>query len=151
MGQLFSVLCSLFWNPNKEYKLVMVREPGHTPLLCQELAVLGRPWCPAYPLLGLTPALEQVGLDCAGKTTTLYKLHLGEAVKTQPTVGSNVEQITYKNLQFEVRRGRVLRCAAALCCLGELAEAGAVHRCGTWAARQTCGRPGRPTTKPRTL
>ncbi|KAK9822377.1 hypothetical protein WJX81_004576 [Elliptochloris bilobata] len=66
MGQIFSVLCSLFWNPNKEYKIVMV------------------------------------GLDAAGKTTTLYKLHLGEAVKTQPTVGSNVEQITYKNLHFEV-------------------------------------------------
>jgi len=45
----------------------------------------------------------QVGLDAAGKTTTLYKLHLGEAVKTQPTVGSNVEQIVYKNLHFEVR------------------------------------------------
>ena len=44
----------------------------------------------------------QVGLDNAGKTTTLYKLHLGEAVITQPTAGSNVEQIKYKNLQFEV-------------------------------------------------
>ena len=44
----------------------------------------------------------QVGLDNAGKTTTLYKLHLGEAVVTQPTAGSNVEQIHYKNLQFEV-------------------------------------------------
>lgn len=46
--------------------------------------------------------LVQVGLDNAGKTTTLYKLHLGEAVVTQPTAGSNVEQIQYKNLQFEV-------------------------------------------------
>ena len=44
----------------------------------------------------------QVGLDNAGKTTTLYRLHLGEAVVTTPTVGSNVECVTYKNLKFEV-------------------------------------------------
>ena len=43
-----------------------------------------------------------VGLDNAGKTTTLYKLHLGEVVVTHPTVGSNVETIDYKNLHFEV-------------------------------------------------
>eukprot|EP00270_Netrium_digitus_P010827 TRINITY_DN3376_c0_g1_i3.p1 TRINITY_DN3376_c0_g1~~TRINITY_DN3376_c0_g1_i3.p1 ORF type:complete len:187 (-),score=8.14 TRINITY_DN3376_c0_g1_i3:227-787(-) len=43
-----------------------------------------------------------VGLDNAGKTTTLYKLHLGEVVVTQPTVGSNVEEIVYKNIRFEV-------------------------------------------------
>lgn len=38
----------------------------------------------------------------AGKTTTLYKLHLGEVVVTQPTVGSNVEELIYKNIRFEV-------------------------------------------------
>ena len=43
-----------------------------------------------------------VGLDNAGKTTTLYRLHLGQAVVTHPTIGSNVEQITFRNLQFEV-------------------------------------------------
>mmetsp|Transcript_38672 Transcript_38672/g.74158 ORF Transcript_38672/g.74158 Transcript_38672/m.74158 type:complete len:190 (+) Transcript_38672:486-1055(+) len=43
-----------------------------------------------------------LGLDNAGKTTALYKLHLGEVVMTQPTVGCNVESITYKNLRFEV-------------------------------------------------
>jgi GTPase SAR1 family protein len=31
-----------------------------------------------------------VGLDNAGKTTTLYKLHLGEAVTAAPTIGSEV-------------------------------------------------------------
>ncbi|KAA6421735.1 MAG: ADP-ribosylation factor C1 [Trebouxia sp. A1-2] len=46
--------------------------------------------------------LVLVGLDNAGKTTTLYRLHLGQAVVTHPTVGSNVEQITFRNLQFEV-------------------------------------------------
>lgn len=46
--------------------------------------------------------LVLVGLDNAGKTTTLYKLHLGDVVLTQPTVGSNVETVTYKNVHFEV-------------------------------------------------
>ena len=43
-----------------------------------------------------------VGLDNAGKTTTIYKLHLGEVVTTHPTVGSNVEELVYKNIRFEV-------------------------------------------------
>mmetsp|Transcript_17013 Transcript_17013/g.41041 ORF Transcript_17013/g.41041 Transcript_17013/m.41041 type:complete len:180 (-) Transcript_17013:76-615(-) len=42
-----------------------------------------------------------IGLDNAGKTTTLYKLSLGDVVATQPTIGSNVEQIVYKNIKFE--------------------------------------------------
>jgi small GTP-binding protein len=47
-----------------------------------------------------------VGLDNAGKTTILYKLHLGEVIVTQPTVGSNVEQVRYQNVTMEVRRHR---------------------------------------------
>jgi small GTP-binding protein len=43
-----------------------------------------------------------VGLDNAGKTTTLYKLLLGEVVVTNPTIGSNVEEIQYKNLKFQM-------------------------------------------------
>jgi hypothetical protein len=54
----------------------------------------------------LFPAKEykivMVGLDNAGKTTTLYKLHLGDVVSTQPTVGSNVEEVVFKNIRFEV-------------------------------------------------
>uniref|UniRef100_A0A0E0BKP6 Uncharacterized protein n=1 Tax=Oryza glumipatula TaxID=40148 RepID=A0A0E0BKP6_9ORYZ len=42
-----------------------------------------------------------MGLDNAGKTTTLYKLHLGEAVTTAPTIGSNVEEVIFKNIRFE--------------------------------------------------
>eukprot|EP00164_Ancoracysta_twista_P001621 GFYU01002127.1.p1 GENE.GFYU01002127.1~~GFYU01002127.1.p1 ORF type:complete len:178 (+),score=23.47 GFYU01002127.1:138-671(+) len=42
-----------------------------------------------------------VGLNNAGKTTTLYKLHLGEVVVTQPTIGSNVEEITHRNIKFQ--------------------------------------------------
>jgi small GTP-binding protein len=39
-----------------------------------------------------------IGLDAAGKTTILYKLHLGEVITTTPTIGFNVESVTYKNL-----------------------------------------------------
>eukprot|EP00667_Euglena_gracilis_P023306 EG_transcript_26290 len=41
-----------------------------------------------------------VGLDAAGKTTILYKMRLGEVVSTIPTIGFNVETVTYKNLKF---------------------------------------------------
>jgi ADP-ribosylation factor protein 1 len=41
-----------------------------------------------------------VGLDAAGKTTILYKLKLGQIVKTTPTIGFNVEQVEYKNISF---------------------------------------------------
>ncbi|GAB5371039.1 hypothetical protein AAMO2058_001545100 [Amorphochlora amoebiformis] len=41
-----------------------------------------------------------VGLDNAGKTTVLFKLHVGEVVETQPTVGSNVEEVSVNNLKF---------------------------------------------------
>ncbi|CAE6411579.1 unnamed protein product [Rhizoctonia solani] len=41
-----------------------------------------------------------LGLDNAGKTTMLYKITMGEAVDTAPTVGSNTEVFEYKNLKF---------------------------------------------------
>jgi len=43
-----------------------------------------------------------IGLDSAGKTTILYKLKLGDVVSTIPTVGFNVETITYKEIKFTV-------------------------------------------------
>lgn len=43
-----------------------------------------------------------LGLDNAGKTTTLYRLQLGEVVSTIPTIGFNVETVTYKNIKFQV-------------------------------------------------
>jgi len=41
-----------------------------------------------------------VGFNNAGKTTTLYKLLLDEVVVTTPTIGTNVEEVIYKNLRF---------------------------------------------------
>ena len=46
------------------------------------------------------------GLDAAGKTTILYKLHIGEVLSTVPTLGFNVEKVQYKNVMFTVGRGR---------------------------------------------
>ncbi|KAH8876852.1 ADP-ribosylation factor 6 isoform 1 [Schistosoma japonicum] len=43
-----------------------------------------------------------LGLDAAGKTTILYRLKLGSSVSTIPTVGFNVETVTYKNVKFNV-------------------------------------------------
>ncbi|CAG0900296.1 unnamed protein product [Darwinula stevensoni] len=48
-----------------------------------------------------------LGLDGAGKTTILYRqvspeILVGEVVTTIPTIGFNVEQVTYKNLKFQV-------------------------------------------------
>ena len=43
-----------------------------------------------------------VGLDAAGKTTALSKLKLGEVVTTIPTIGFNVETVSYKNINFTV-------------------------------------------------
>ncbi|KAL0637987.1 ADP-ribosylation factor, Arf Arf6 [Maublancomyces gigas] len=46
--------------------------------------------------------LLMLGLDAAGKTTILYKLKLDQDVTTIPTVGFNVETVTYKNVKFNV-------------------------------------------------
>lgn len=64
-------------------------------------AFISKFWFMLFP--GKDYKIVIVGLDNAGKTTTLYKLHLGEVVTTHPTVGSNVEELVYKNIRFEVR------------------------------------------------
>jgi len=43
-----------------------------------------------------------VGLDGAGKTTMLYQLKIGDVVSTIPTIGFNVENVQYKNINFNV-------------------------------------------------
>lgn len=40
--------------------------------------------------------------EAAGKTTILYRLQIGEVVSTVPTIGFNVETLTYKNIKFQV-------------------------------------------------
>lgn len=41
-----------------------------------------------------------VGLDNAGKTTILYQFLMSEVVHTSPTIGSNVEEVVWKNIHF---------------------------------------------------
>eukprot|EP00451_Oxyrrhis_marina_P000189 CAMPEP_0204255258 /NCGR_PEP_ID=MMETSP0468-20130131/3103_1 /ASSEMBLY_ACC=CAM_ASM_000383 /TAXON_ID=2969 /ORGANISM="Oxyrrhis marina" /LENGTH=160 /DNA_ID=CAMNT_0051229121 /DNA_START=499 /DNA_END=982 /DNA_ORIENTATION=- len=43
-----------------------------------------------------------VGLSNAGKTTILYRMNLGTVVRTQPTIGSNVEEVRHQGLSFQV-------------------------------------------------
>lgn len=44
-----------------------------------------------------------LGLDNAGKTTILYKLYApSRVIRTMPTIGFNVETVTYQNLNFNV-------------------------------------------------
>ncbi|KAG9123492.1 hypothetical protein FRC07_014873 [Ceratobasidium sp. 392] len=46
-----------------------------------------------FPQKGAEKRVLIIGLDAAGKTTFLYRLHLGEIVTTIPTIGFNVESI----------------------------------------------------------
>ena len=41
-----------------------------------------------------------IGLDSAGKTTILYKLKLGEVVRTTPSLGFWIEKVEFKNILF---------------------------------------------------
>lgn len=43
-----------------------------------------------------------LGLDAAGKTTILYKLKLDQPVSSIPTVGFNIETVTYKGVKFAI-------------------------------------------------
>jgi small GTP-binding protein len=48
-----------------------------------------------------TPAKQKVA-RCTGKTTILYRLQVGEVIATIPTIGFNVETVSYKNIKFQV-------------------------------------------------
>ena len=53
-------------------------------------------------LFGGQYKVVMVGLDNAGKTTILYRLNLGDVITTNPTVGSNVEEVTHRGVRFQV-------------------------------------------------
>lgn len=46
--------------------------------------------------------MVMVGLDASGKTTIMYRMKLGETAKTIPTIGFNVETLSYKNLNMTI-------------------------------------------------
>jgi ADP-ribosylation factor protein 1 len=43
-----------------------------------------------------------IGLDCAGKTTLLYKMKIDDVITTIPTLGNNVETIRHNRINFTV-------------------------------------------------
>ena len=43
-----------------------------------------------------------LGLDAAGKTSVLYQLKMNELVRTIPTIGFNVESISYKGFNMNL-------------------------------------------------
>lgn len=43
-----------------------------------------------------------LGLDSAGKTTTLYALKTGKVTETVPTIGFNVESVKHGNISFDI-------------------------------------------------
>ncbi|KAH8399830.1 hypothetical protein KR215_003376 [Drosophila sulfurigaster] len=46
--------------------------------------------------------LLMIGLDAAGKTTTLYQLKLGSSLTSIPTIGFNVEMFKHRRLRFTI-------------------------------------------------
>jgi len=46
--------------------------------------------------------LLMIGLDNGGKTSILYKLKLGEVITTIPTIGFNVETVTYNSVELTI-------------------------------------------------
>ena len=48
------------------------------------------------------PRSIMIGLDNAGKTSILYKLRLGESIVTVPTIGFNVETVSYQGHELTV-------------------------------------------------
>ena len=54
------------------------------------------------PSCGCASVFEFSDLFHLGKTTILYRLQCGEIVTTIPTIGFNVESLTYKNITLNV-------------------------------------------------
>ncbi|KAL4450526.1 hypothetical protein ABPG74_019424 [Tetrahymena malaccensis] len=46
--------------------------------------------------------LFMLGVESSGKTTMLYRMKLGEVVRTVPTIGLNVNEIKYNDIVFEI-------------------------------------------------
>ena len=49
-----------------------------------------------------------------GKTTILYRMQIGEVVSTIPTIGFNVETVTYKNIKFQGTSTDCFLCALSM-------------------------------------
>ena len=50
----------------------------------------------------ITVSLASISGSGAGKTTFMYKMKQGEIITTTPSIGFNVENVSYKGLTFEM-------------------------------------------------
>lgn len=86
MGLVFSRLWSFFTHEGKQllnlYKVVVMNEKFFSFSRQTEHKIV------------------IIGLDNAGKTTILYQFLMNEVVQTSPTLGSNVEEVIWKNIHF---------------------------------------------------
>jgi ADP-ribosylation factor 1/2 len=57
-------------------------------------------WFQSNFLKGKEAKILFVGLDSAGKTTILFRLKLGENIETIPTIGLNIEKVSFKKVEF---------------------------------------------------
>lgn len=91
MGLLFTKIWSLFGNEG--WLLLLV-----THLL--KLNLIKASLTHSLMVLFSEHKIVIVGLDNAGKTTILYQFLMNEVVHTSPTIGSNVEEVVWKNIHF---------------------------------------------------
>ena len=90
MGILLAKLWNLFGNEGKDpFHLVLPSPHG----LNLQLRIF------SFALFS-EHKIVLVGLDNAGKTTILYQFLMNEVVQTSPTIGSNVEEVVWKNIHF---------------------------------------------------
>lgn len=82
MGLLFAKLWSLFGNEGKSSNTFFRLSQLLTSIVFVEHKIV------------------IVGLDNAGKTTILYQFLMNEVVHTSPTIGSNVEEVVWRNIHF---------------------------------------------------
>jgi len=92
--------CAPAHRPSARRALPEARAPGSSGSSAMGIWV-SRMWRSLFGT-GTNSKIVIVGLNNAGKTTILYKLHLGQVVLTQPTIGSNVEEVKHENVTFQV-------------------------------------------------
>jgi ADP-ribosylation factor-like protein 5B len=79
-----------------------INQPSSTPTETSQQIAMGFLFSKMWGMMASDRQYKTIvlGLNNAGKTSVLYSILLGKLVPTQPTLGSNVEEFTYRNLKF---------------------------------------------------
>lgn len=75
---------------NREMRVVMLGTSLGCSCLVMIIAVIVDPYATCVSAAAIVFD-HASGLDAAGKTTILYKLHIGEVLSTVPTIGKRVD------------------------------------------------------------